>query len=187
MDGERLHAHVRRPAADRSRARRPLRPPAHARRRPLHLHRLVRCRRARADRRCADRGARRARCRRCDRHAADADDPQRRRAGEQARRLHRRLERHRRSCRCVRAARRRRRRQRHLLALDLLAERPDRPGADPARADPPRRELRAGQQARPAGRRARERRPVRHRLGPRPRQRPGLGVTRDRRLPDWAA
>ncbi len=42
--------------------------------------------------------------------------------------------------------------------------------------------LRAGRQARPARARARERRAVRDRLGPHPRQRPGLDEPRDRRL-----
>ena len=41
---------------------------------------------------------------------------------------------------------------------------------------------RAEGEARPAGRRARQRRPVRNRLGPRPRQRAGLGEPGDRRL-----
>ena len=68
------------------------------------------------------------------------------------------------------------------VAVDLLAQRPDR---RPPRADrdaAPRGEPRPGRPARPAGCRARERRAVRDRLGPRPRQRPGLGERRDRRL-----
>ena len=78
--------------------------------------------------------------------------------------------------------RRRRGRAGPLVAVDLLAERADRRRPDPARALAPAGDPRAGRQARPAGPRARQRRSLRDRLGPRPRQRPGLGEPRDRRL-----
>ena len=71
--------------------------------------------------------------------------------------------------------RRRRGRAGALLAVDLLAERADRHRPGPARALAPAGEPRAGRQARPSGPRARQRRPVRDRLGPDPRQRSGLG------------
>ena len=75
MDGERLHAHVRRAAADRRRARRPLRPPADVRARARDLPGRLGRRRARPVDRLADRGARVPGHRRRDRRAADADDP----------------------------------------------------------------------------------------------------------------
>ena len=54
--------------------------------------------------------------------------------------------------------------------------------ADPARALAPEGVARPGRQARPARSRPRERRPLRDRLGPDPRQRPGLGEPGDRRV-----
>ena len=67
------------------------------------------------------------------------------------------------------------------MAVDLLAERPDRARAGAARAPAARREPRAGGRLDLAGRRARERGALRDRLGPRARQRPGVGEPRDRR------
>ena len=55
MDRQRLHADLRRPAADRRGARGPLRPPPHVRRRPRHLHPRVGRRRARPVDPAADR------------------------------------------------------------------------------------------------------------------------------------
>ena len=95
---------------------------------------VVRRRRTRAVGRSAHRRACGSGRRRRDHHPADADDPQRGRARQPARSVHRRVERHRRPRGRVRAARRRRGRERHLLALDLLAQRPDRHRPDPARA-----------------------------------------------------
>src|SRR5204863_176231 len=83
VDGERVHAHLRRAPAHRCGARRPLWAAPHARDRPLHLHCVVRRRSARPYRRCAHRSTRRAGRGRRDRDAADADDPQRRRARKQ--------------------------------------------------------------------------------------------------------
>ena len=65
------------------------------------------------------------------------------RARRAARRRARRVGRHQRPRGRVRPARRRRRRQRHLLALDLLAQRPDRPRARAARAAAARRDAAA--------------------------------------------
>ena len=94
----------------------------------------------------------------------------------------RRLGRDRRPRDRLRPGRRRRRRRGDLLAVDLLAERPDRPRPRAARAAAARGEPRPRRTARPAGRRARERRPLRDRLGARARERPGLGEPGDRRL-----
>ena len=183
VDGQRVHAHLRRAAPDRRRARRPLRAPAHVRDRARHLHARLGGGRARA----VDRGARR-RPRDPGRSAARSSLPltltilsaavPAEKRGARARRLGR----DRRPRRRARPARRRRGRRGPLLALDLLDQRPDRPRADPARAPPARRDVRPEGEARPAGPRPRQRRPVRHRLGPRPRQRPGLDEHRDRRL-----
>ena len=75
MDGQRLHPHLRRAAADGRRARRPLRPAAAVRHRPGHLHRRLRGRGARAHRAAPHPRPRRAGPRRRDRDAADPDDP----------------------------------------------------------------------------------------------------------------
>src|SRR5919199_1195904 len=66
--------------------------------------------------------------------------------------------RHHRARRRRRAGRRRRRGRRDRLALDLLAQRPDRPRADPGRARAPEREPRSARGARPARAAARGRR-----------------------------
>ena len=160
------------------RARRPLRPPPDVRARARHLHaRLRRCGARAVDRR-ARRRPRGAGPRRRDRDAADADDPLRGRAGRAARPRARRLGRDQRPRGRVRAARRRRRRQRHLLALDLLAERPDRARARAARAAAARRDARPLRPARPPRPRPRQRRPLRDRLGARPRQHASAGARR---------
>jgi hypothetical protein len=70
----------------------------------------------------------------------------------------------------------------HLLAMDLLAQRPDRAPPDPARVAPPRGEPRLQFEARPPGARPRERRPARHRVGARTRERSRLGQPGDPRL-----
>ena len=174
------------------RARRPLRPPAHVRDRHRRLHARLGRRGARAERRGAQPRPRRAGPRRRDRDAADADDPQRRRAAGEARARARRLGRDQRSRGRVRARRRRRRRAGPLVAVDLLAERPDRHRCSIPLALSRLQETHGPRrQARPAGPRARQRRSLRDRLGPDPRQRPGLGEPGDRRLargrrsPSW--
>ena len=182
MDGQRLHPHLRRPAPDRGGARRPFRPAAPARDRPDDLHRSVGRGGARPDDRRARRGPRRPGARRRDRDAAHADDSLERRPGRTPRRRARGLGRHQRPRGRVRAAGWWGGRVRDQLALDLLAQRPDRARARAARPVPPRREPRAVESARPSRTRARRHRPARHRLGARPRQRPRLGLARDRRL-----
>ena len=81
-----------------------------------------------------------------------------------------------------RPAGRRRRRRRHLVALDLLDQRPDRHRARPAGRALPDRELRPGARAGPPRPRARRPRPAGHRLRDRARQRARLDEHRDRRL-----
>ena len=148
--------------------------------RPRDLHGGLGARRARAD----DRGARRrpgaAGPRRRDRRAAHADAPQRGGAGRAPRPRARRLGRHRRPRRRPRPARRRRRHRGPVLAVDLLDQRADRPRPHAARLAAPGRDARPAHEPRPARARARQRRPLRHRLGPRPRQRPGLDEPGDR-------
>ena len=73
------------------------------------------------------------------------------------------------------AARRRRRRVGHLLAVDLLAQRADRPRPDPACLAAPATRARPELEARPAGARPGQRRPARDRLGPGAGQRVGWG------------
>ena len=98
--------------------------------------------RARARRRLADRRPRRAGR---GRGAADAARPgaaERRVPAREARRGDRHLQRDHRPRRGARAARRRRGRPGHQLAVDLLAQRPDRAGRDPARVRADAGELR---------------------------------------------
>ena len=133
---------------------------------------------ARAERRGAQHRPSRAGARRRDRDAADADDPLGRRSARAARPRARRVGRDRRPRDRVRAGRRRRRRRGLLLAVHLLAQRPDRDPARAARADAADGDARPGRQARPARRRARQRRHVRDRLGPDPRQRRRAGRAR---------
>ena len=142
VDRQRLHPHLRGAAADRRRARRPVRPAPRcsslgigiftARARPLaalapSIEALNIAR--------AVQGVGGAIV-----MPLTLTHAQRRRAGRAARHRARRLGRHRRPRRRARAARRRRRRPGHLLALDLLAQRADRPRPDPARVAAPRRE-----------------------------------------------
>ena len=182
VDGQRLHAHVRRLPPDRCRARRPLRAAAHVRARARRLHAGLGRGGARADRRRAEPRPRGAGSRRRDRDAADADAPQRGGPGREARPRARCVGRDRRPRDRLRPGRRRRRRRGDLVAVDLLAQRPHRPRPRPARAAAARGEPRPRRAARPPGRRARERRALRDRLGPRARERPGLGEPGDRRL-----
>ena len=116
------------------------------------------CSRTRAERRGAQHRPRGAGARRRDRDAADADDPVGGGSPGEARARARRVGRDRRPRDRVRPGRRRRRRRGLLVAVHLLAQRPDRDPARAARADPAHREPRAGGQARPARRRPGQRR-----------------------------
>ena len=150
VDRQRLHADVRRPAADRRRARRPLRPQADVHHRPRDLHRRLGHRRplvvvGDAHRRPGDPGRRRR-----DRHPAHPDDPVGRGAGRAARGRPRRVGRDRRPGHRHRAGRRRGDRRGTRLAVDLLDQRPDRAHRDPAGALPADRDLRPEAAARPA-------------------------------------
>ena len=146
------------------------------------LHRRLRVRRARAEHRGAEHRPRASGCRRRDRDPAHPHAPERRRAGEPARARPRRVGRNRRPGGRARPARRRRGRIRHLLAMDLLAERSDRPPPHPACLAAPGGELRPELQARPARARPCQRRPARDRLGPGAGQQRRLGLAGDRRF-----
>src|SRR5579875_2268315 len=122
------------PAADRRGARRPLRPAADALRRPRALHHSVAAGRAGADSRSTDRRPGAARRRRGDHGAADPHARHRRLPAGTAELGDRHLERRRGPERGDRAVRRRCHRAGDRLALDLLGQRPRRPGADPYRA-----------------------------------------------------
>ena len=180
---ERLHAHVRRAAADRGGPRRPVRQAARVHARPGPLHgglgrRCARHQRRRADRRPRPPGRRRRR-----RHAAHADPAG---AGLPARSPRRRaghLVRHRRCRGRDRPGHRRRRRRRHLVALDLLVQRPGRHPHDRPREPLPRGEPRPVRAPRPGRRGAGHRRPGRHRVGRRARQRPRLDLAAGGRRP----
>ena len=180
VDGERLHAHLRGAADHRRRTRRPLRPAQDVRRRPQNLHAGLRRGRARALDRGADRRPRAAGPRRGDRAAADAHDPERGVPGRAPRARARRLGRDQRPRGRARPARRRRRRRGHLVAVDLLAQRPDRARSDPARGAAAEGEPRPEHLARPPGRGPGERRPLRNRVGPRAREPGRLDEPRDR-------
>ncbi len=126
VDGQRLHPDLRRPAADRRRARRPIRSSPDVRHRPRDLHGRLRGRRPLAVERHPDPGPRGPGRRWRDRHAAQPDHPVRRRSAGASRRRPRGLGRHRRPGHRHRPGRRRRHRRRRLVALDLLAQRADR-------------------------------------------------------------
>ena len=119
--------------------------------------------------------------RRRDRRPADPDAAGRRLPGRPPRRRAGHLVGHQRHRRRARADRRRRRRRRHLLALDLLDQRPHRPGPAARRRARPAREPRPVAHARPARLRPGLGRPLRARLRPRPRAGRGLDEPADRR------
>ena len=174
MDGQRLHARVRGLPAHRRGAGRSVRAAADVPRRHRAVHRRVGARRAgaldrRADRRTGAPGPRRG-----DRRAADAHAPERGVPGGQARSRARHLVGHRRPRGRHGAAGRRRDHRGHLVAVDLLGQRPGRARAAAAPAAAWSRAT-ARRPPRPAGRRARHRRPVRHRLRHRARERAGVG------------
>ena len=102
--------------------------------------------------------------------------------GREARARARHLVGHRRARRRHRAAGRRRDHRDHLVAVDLLGQRPRRAAAPAARPPRPGRELRPRGPARPAGRRAGYRGPRRHRLRHRAGQLARVGEHHDRRL-----
>ena len=174
VDGQRLHPHLRGAAAHRGHARRAVRPPPDVRRGSEPVHRRVGRRRARARHRRAGRRAGRAGCRGRHRDPADPHaavgrgDPATARPGPG------RLGRRRRPGHRHRPAGRRGRRRGRVLAVDLLAERPDRHRAAADRPDPAHRELRAVDQPGPARPGAGQRGPAGHRARRDPRQRPRL-------------
>ena len=122
------------------------------------LHRRLGARGARADDRIASRRPRPSGPRRRDRDAADADLAGRLAARGQARPGDRRLVGRRRHGRRARAGRRRRDRRGHLVALDLLGQRPDRARARADRAPRAEREPRTQRPPGPARARACRRR-----------------------------
>ena len=134
-----------------------------------------------ADHRRARRRPRPAGRRRRDRRPADPHPAGRRLPGEPPRRRAGHLVGHQRHRRRARADRRRRRRRRHLMALDLLDQRPHRPRPDPRRRARAAREPRPVAHARPARLRPGLGRPLRARLRPRPRAGRGLDDAADRR------
>ena len=136
---------------------------------------------ARAEHRRAGRRPGAAGRRRRDRHAAHADDPLRRRASGPPRHGARHLGRRQRPGRRARPGGRRRHRRGPLLAVDLLDQRPHRPGAAADRADPADRVQGPQPLARPARSGPGQRRPARHRLGSGARQRARLDQPRRRR------
>ena len=154
VDGERVHAHLRRAPADRRRAGRPVRAQADVRPRPADLHRRLRSRGAGAEQRGAHRRPGPAGRRRRYRHAAHPDDPLRGRASGPPRHGARHLGRRQRPGRRARPGGRRRHRRGPLVAVDLLDQRPDRPRAAADRADPPDRVQGPQPLARPARPRA---------------------------------
>ena len=131
-------------------ARRSLRAQADVRDRPLNLHGGLGRRRACAEHRPARRRARGAGRRRRDRHAAHAHAACRGLPGRAPRDGDRRVVGRQRDRRRDRPARRRRGRAGHLLALDLLDQRPARSRPDPARRAPADGESRPLRHARPA-------------------------------------
>ena len=174
VDGERLHPHLRRPAAHRSHPGRALRSPTPVHDRPRPVHGRVGGRgHGTRHRRPRDRPGRAGRRRR-HRHPADphaavgrgitaASRPGPGCLGRRGRPGHR-----------DRPAGRRGRGRGCLLAVDLLAERADRHRAAADRPVPPRREPRLLDPAGPAGPDPGQRRPARHRARRGPRQRPRL-------------
>ena len=172
---------LRRLAPDRRRAGRPVRAQADVPGGSCDLHGRLRGGGARAEHRRAGRRPGPAGRRRRDRHAAHPDDPLRGRAAGPPRHGARHLGRRQRPRRRARPGGRRRDRRGSLLAVDLLAQRPDRPRAAADRSDPPVRVQGPEPLARPARPGPRQRRPARHRLGPGPRQRARLDEPRRRR------
>ena len=174
VDGERLHPHLRRPAAHRGHAGRAVRSPAPVHDRPRPVHRRVGGRGHGARHRRPGGRPGRAGRRRRHRHPADPHAAVGRGIPAAPRPGPGRLGRRRRPGHRHRSAGRRGGRGRLLLAVDLLAERADRHRAAADRPAPPHREPRALDPPGPAGPGPGQRRPARHRARRRPRQRPRL-------------
>ena len=182
VDRQCVHADVRGAAVDRCRPGRPVRAPAAVGDRHRDLHGGVRRGRAGTIDPRSRRRSGRPGCGRRDRDAVDADRP---------------------VCRCARAGRRGVALgiwggisglavafgplvggavvSGHLLALDLLAQRPDRAAARAAHPAAARRDARARVQVRSAGPGPGQRRPRRDRVGSGPRQRGRLDLPADHR------
>ena len=148
----------------------------------VDLHRRIGGGRAGADDRLADRRPRGAGRRWRDRHPAHPDAPDAGRPARAARARAGRMGRYQRPWRRPGPARRRRRRAGHLVAVDLLAERPAGPVGAAHGIRPAAREPRAVAAARSARSGDRHRRRVRNRVGAGAREPAGLDEPRDRRL-----
>ena len=181
---ERLHPQLRRAAAHRRRTRRPARPPAGLRGGHRVVHGGLGCLRARhrsghPDHLASGSGRR---CR--SDHAAVADPAGRGRPGSEASRRDRDLGRCRGAGHRSRTGGRRGRGRRSRLAVDLLAERADRPDRRAARAPLPEGVARPRPDARPARPGARRVRSAPAGLGRRAGQRCRLGFGEHRDLTD---
>src|SRR6266566_3924495 len=178
VDGERLHAQLRRAAADRRRPGRPVRPAADVHDRRGDLHGRVGGRRARADDRRAGGGPGGAGGGRRDLHAAGPDDALGGDAARAPRRRARGVGRDRRPGGGARSAGGRRAGRQRRLARHLLAERAAGPGADAAGPAAARRDLRPAAPAGPGRCRAGQHRIVRRGLGGDPGRRVAVGQRR---------
>ena len=193
VDGQRLHADVRGPAAHRRRARRPLRPSPDVRHRPHRVHRRLARGGPRAEQRGPDPRPGRPGHRWRDRHAAQPDDPVRGGSAGATGPRARRVGRDRRARDRDRPARGWRHRPGPQLALDLPAQRPGRHRRDHLCLPAARRDLRTRGRPRHPGPRPRQRGPAGHRVGRDQRQRPRLDRSRDprghrrRRACSWSA
>jgi hypothetical protein len=175
VDGQRLRPQLRGAADDGRGARRPLRAPARIRVRSGAVCGGLGRVRAGTGRWLVDRGARRAGSRRGIRDAARARPVGRRFPARAATEGARSLCRRERAGRSSRPAVRGRGCRVDFVAVDLLAQRPDRPARDLARPAPDRGELRARHRDRRSRAGARHEQRLRDRLGPRARERGGGG------------
>ena len=186
MDGQRLYPHLRRPAADRRHPRRALRPAAALRCRPGHLHTGLGGRRSFDGGRSPGRSPCCPGCRRCGRHPADAHPARGRGPARTASTCARRVGRHRRPRHRSWPAGRRGDSRGGVLAMDLLGERADRPGAGAARLRSPHRGQWRAEAPRPPRPGPGERGAVRGRVRPRPQHQPRVGVSPGQRpLGGW--
>ena len=176
VDGERLRPELRGAADDRRGARRSPGAAAHVRRRPGAVRGGVGRLRAGAHDRLADRRARRARGRRSAGGAARDGAPERGVPAARAREGARHLQRRDRARPHRRPGRGRRYRRRRRLAMDFLAQRPDRPDRHPARAPSRPGELRHGHGSRHSRPCAGDRRHLRRSMGADARQQRRAGT-----------
>ena len=181
VDGQRLQPELRGPADHSRRARRSLRAPGLLRDRAGPVRRGLGGGRARAQRRLPRRGPGSPGGRRGAGADAGADAADRCVPAREARRGDRPVQRGHRDRGRARPAGRRRDRRGHRLDVDLLAQRADRPGRDPARAEEDRGELRRRHRSRHPRPGADQRRRLRARLGPGARELRRLGQPRDHR------